>query len=230
MNGFNNRYIFSGWMGPGEMSEAREKALLSLIRNTGCPNIHLTVNTLVSWRHPAFPFHPAFPYLSAVHQCDYLRCYSMHVYGGGYADVKHTIKNWNPFFNALATSNAFGAGYTEVGPQGVARVGGQLEEDMKANFNKIVGVCAIIFRPQTEFTTEWFARLNKLLDDRYETLKKNPAKHPQDRFGAQFTDGSTSEYPFAWTEVGGDIFHPLAYQYHEQIIQLDMAPSFQGYR
>ncbi len=225
-----NRMIFSGWMGPGPMSADREAALLSLIRNTGCANVHLTRETLAYWVHPEFPFHPAFPYLSAVHQCDYLRCYVLHVYGGGYADVKHTAKNWNPLFALLEHSPAQGLGYTEVGPHGIAQVGGALEEEMKANFSSIVGVCAMIFKPRSTFTTAWFGQLNALLDAHLPQLMQHPARHPQDRLGASFTDGSVSQYPLAWTAVGGDLFHPLAWQHSADILHADIAPSFTSYR
>ncbi len=222
--------IFSAWMGPGEMTPNREAALLSLVRNTACPHAHVTRETVNDWIDPQFPLHPIFPYLSAVHQCDYLRCYLQHVHGGGYADIKHTRKNWRPFFALLEASPSYGLGYTEVGPHGIARVGGTLEQEMQTNYHKIVGVCAMIFRPRTRFTTEWFARLNQLLDTKLEATLRNPARHPQDRLGAKFTDGSISAYPFAWTEVGGDIFHPLAYEHSPHILHTDIAPSFENYR
>lgn len=222
--------VFSAWMGPGEMTANREAALLSLVRNTGCPHAHVTRETLYNWIDPQFPIHPAFPYLSAVHQCDYLRCYLLHVHGGGYTDIKNTSKNWRPFFARLQASPAYGLGYTEIGPHGIARIGGTLEQEMQANYQKIVGVCAMIFRPRTEFTNEWFIRLNQLLDSKYEALTRSPARHPQDRLGAQFTDGSVSTYPFAWTEVGGDIFHPLAYLNAQHIMHADISPSFENYR
>jgi hypothetical protein len=225
-----NKIIYTGWMGPGSMSINRESALHSIYRNTCCPTALLTPENLGHWIRPEFPIHAAFPYLSAVHQCDYLRCYVLHVYGGGYTDIKHTEKNWSPFFDRLYTSDAFGIGYTEIGEQGIAKVGGNLEKEMKQNYEKIIGVCAMIFKPQTEFTHEWFTKLHDLLDKRLEILKSNPARHPQDRIGAEFTDGSISQYPFAWTEVGGDIFHPLAYKYHANILHDDIAPSFSNYR
>jgi len=224
------RIIFSGWMGPNEMTESRSQALLSLVRNTGCPQMHLTTNTLANWIDPAYPFHPLFNLLSAVHKCDYLRCYMLHVHGGGYADVKHTQKNWHPFFDQLERSPAYGVGYTEVAEHGVATVGGELEIEMKQNYTKLIGLCAMIFRPKTEFTELWFRKLTELIDSKAEQLLQHPARHPQDRFGAPFTDGSVSEYPFAWTAVGGDLFHPLVYQYADQIAHADMAPSFENYR
>lgn len=224
------KVIFSAWMGPGEMSPARTNALLSLFQNTACANVHITRDTVQDWVHPNFPIHPLFGLLSAVHQCDYLRCYLLHVYGGGYADIKYTQKKWIDFFELLARSPAFGIGYTEIGPHGVARVGGALELEMMENYQEIIGVCAIIFRPRTDFTTEWFRRLNVLIDGKRDLLIQHPARHPQDRLGALFQDGSISEYPFRWTEVGGDVFHPLVYENRRFILHADMAPSFENYR
>ena len=224
------RIIFSAWMGPGPMTEARETAFLSVIRNSGCAHAHVTREKVMNWIDPAFPLHPAFPYLSAVHQCDYLRCYLLHVHGGGYTDIKHTEKDWNPFFAQLEESAAYGIGYTEIGPHGVACVGGALEAEMKENFQKLIGVCALICRPRTRFTKEWFGLLNDLLDRKLNDVMKNPARNPLDRLGIQFVDGSVSAYPFVWTEVGGDILHPLAYKYRDELEHADMAPSFQNYR
>ncbi len=225
-----NQVIYSAWMGPGPMSSNREQALLSMVRNNGCANVHITVDTLNDWIHPSYPLHPLFPLLSAVHQCDYLRCYLLHVYGGGYSDVKPTTKRWKPLFQTVENSDAYGLGYTEIGPHGIATVGGPLEIEMKSNYQKIIGVCSMIFKPQTQFTVDWYQRLILLINQKAEMLQQHPARHPQDHFGAQFSDGTTSSYPFKWTEVGGDIFHPLAYKYSEKIIHGDISPSFQNYR
>jgi len=224
------KVIYSGWMGPGEMSEQREKALVSMVMNSGCSISFLTQGTLGTWAHPEFPIHPLFPLLSAVHQCDYLRCYVLHVYGGGYADIKHTSKSWVPFFELLDASPAFGVGYTEIGAHGVATVGGPLEAEMKANYEKLVGLCAMVFKARTELTEVWFQETNAVINRKADALLKNPARHPQDRLGAQFTDGSLSAYPFEWTEVGGNVFHPIAYRYADRILHADMAPSFTNYR
>jgi hypothetical protein len=225
-----NRIVFSAWMGPGPMSENRADALLSIIKNNGCLNAHITSETLKYWVKPGYPLPILFDSLSAVHKCDYLRCYLLHFYGVGYTDIKPTDKNWNGFFELLEKSDAYGIGYTEIGPQGVAQVGGELEEEMKINYKNLIGLCSMIFRPDTEFTRTWYVKINELLKSKAEQLNKNPARHPQDHFGANFADGSTSAYPFGWTEVGGDIFHPLAFKFHQKIIHADMAPGFQNYR
>lgn len=223
------RRIFTGWMGRNPMSPNRALALMSILWNSGCAHVHVTEATLSDWIAEDLPIHPAFYHLSPVHRCDYLRAYLLHAHGGGYADVKYTSKNWNTFFALLDGSNAYGLGYTEIGPNAVARVGGVLEEQLRANYTKLVGVCAMIFRPRTVFTEKWLGAVHELLDKNYEALMEHPAKHPQDHFGLEF-DGVRSRYPLPWTAVGGDIFHPLALSMAEHLLHADIAPSFQNYR
>jgi hypothetical protein len=229
-NAFDSRTVFSLWMGTNAMSDARKESLLSIQATIGCPSLHLTLQSLPHWCHPEFPIHGSFQFLSAVHRADYMRCYLMHVYGGGYTDVKGTSVNWVPYFERLASSNSVGLGYTEIGPQGVARVGGQLQAQLMENWSKLIGMCAMIFKPQTEFTSEWYSQLHRTLDQKYDLLQKNPARHPQDYQGASFTDGTTSSYPFAWTELLGNILHPLILQRADQILHGEIAPSFSNYR
>lgn len=224
------RVIFSAWLGDNPMSEQRTLALLSLLRHTACAHVHITPQTLKDWVVPEYPLHPLFDLLSATHKADYLRAYLMHVHGGGYSDVKHTSKSWKPFFELLDRSAAYGVGYTEVGPQGVASVGGELEVEMKNNFQRIIGFCAMIFRPGTHLTEAWYRQVYEAVDRKAEQLVRHPARHPQDRLGVPFTDGTQSEYPFQWTELGGDIFHPLVYRFADAIVHADMAPLFHSYR
>ena len=224
------KIVYSLWFGHSAMSPQRESALLSIFRVNNCANVHINTETFNSWIHPDLPLHPSFYYLSATHQSDYMRSYLMHVYGGGYTDIKNTVKNWRPYFDLLNSPNILGVGYTEIGPHGIAPVGGALELEMKKNYQNIIGFCAMIFKPQTAFTAEWHLSLNKILTEKYGLLKQNPARHPQDQLGAQFTDGTISAYPLKWTEIGGDIFHPLVYKYQAQILHADIAPSFVNYR
>jgi hypothetical protein len=222
--------LFSAWMGPGPMTAAREKALSSIVLHCAVPFHFITNHNLNSWIHSDFPLHPAFQYLSAVHQCDYLRCYLMHVYGGGYTDIKPSTHNWNRFFDIYALSSKIGAGYTEIAPHGVARVGGDLEKEMKINYQKLIGVCSLIMSPRSNFTRKWFQSVNDLLDQNIGRLVEHPARHPQDHFGVSYEGGGISKYPLPWTGIGGDLFHPLAYRFSDHLLHLDMAPSFENYR
>lgn len=225
-----NRVIFSCWTGANRMSSQRRSAFESLRRNSGIENVHITRATLARWIDPSLPLHSLFCNLSAVHQSDYLRCYLLHLHGGGYSDIKPTQKCWVPFFDALESSVCLGAGYTEIGPQGVAPVGGELEETLKANFDKLIGCCAMLFRPGSTFTTRWFQRLTEVMDSKAAELSRYPARHPFDRRGVRYANGKISKYPIKWTELMGDIFHPLVYEYRHRLLQLEMAPLFKSYK
>lgn len=222
--------LFSAWMGPGPMTTAREAALNAVTIHCGVPFHFVSNHNLKSWVHPDYPIHSAFRYLSAVHQCDYLRCYLLHVYGGGYTDIKPSRHNWNKFFAMHELAQKMGAGYTEVAPHGVARVGGELEAEMKANYQQLIGVCSLIMEPSTEFTQLWFDKVHNLLSQNEEALSLYPARHPQDHFGVKFQSGESSKYPLPWTGIGGDIFHPLVYRFNDNFLHLNMAPEFNNYR
>ncbi len=211
------------------MSVNRIQSLWSIFNSVCCPINYLTSNTLDQWIGNK-NLHPAFQYLSSVHQADYLRCYVMHHCGGGYTDIKPTWKNWNPFFDNVHKTASYGAGYQEIGPGGIAQVGGELQVEMQRDFESIIGYCAFIFRAKTILTEEWLELTNQLLSQKLKLLKSNPARHPLDQTGFLHSDGSISTYPLKWTEIGGNIFHPLVYKNSSKIIQLDMQPDFINYR
>lgn len=50
----------------------------------------ITLDSLPPWIDPEIPLHPSFDHLSTIHRSDYLRCYFMHVHGGGYTDIKQS--------------------------------------------------------------------------------------------------------------------------------------------
>jgi hypothetical protein len=218
------RRIFTGWASNSDVPPNRQIALLSVVKNTDCAVVYLNSRSMYDWEFPEFPFHPAFPYLNDVHKMDYLRVYTLHFYGGGYTDIKFTTKSWRPFFDLLENSSAYGLGYTEIGPHGVATVGGDLEEEMKENYTDLIGVCSLIFKRRSEFTQEWYEKTCDVLDVNLKALKDSSAQTPTD----SLEDGRG--YPIKWTGVGGDVFHPLIYAYKDKILHADIAPSFENYR
>ena len=88
----------------------------------------------------------------------------------------------------------------------------------------------ICFQKNTKFTDEWFGQTNDLLSAKYNELKDNPARHPQDILGFALSPTEISRYPFGWTELLGNIFHPLVFRYRDQFLHEDLAPIFRGYR
>jgi hypothetical protein len=224
------RVVFCIWAGSNPMSTQRIQALFSIYNHVACPIAYLNHVTLWKWQRPEAPFHPAFEYLSETHKADYLRVYLMHHYGGGYTDIKNTSTDWNAHFNALAMSDQLCAGYTEISPHSVAKVGGEVESRLKENYQQLIGLCSFIFKPRTPITRAWLERTHVLLDHKLHSLQTSPASFPQDQLGITLPDGSASSYPIRWTEMLGDIFHPLILEYKEFVLHLPMAPDFRNYR
>lgn len=243
--GWHDR-IFVFWLGPARMSPAR-RACFETLAATRC-RVHLVgEDTLASFTAPHGPLHPAFQYLSPIHQSDYLRAYFMHHLGGGYTDIKRCSGSWKPAFEAVRLGNALGAGYREV-PGGMARfrkskVDGQryflerpigtMEMELryrwtKLQHNRLMGNCAFIFRPGTEFTRRWLSIVEKRLDLLLPHLEANPARYPKEVPGVDYGDGP-SRYPVPWSFLLGDVLAPLTLQYHTRILQVVPAPDFQNY-
>ena len=231
LDGLRDQIVFCSWAGTNALSPQRAMALLSVTMRIGVPVVCVTPGNLMDWQHPDQPFHPAYEFLSATHRADYLRTYFMHHYGGGYTDIKQTLRPWRGFFERLqAHPGHDGLGYTEISPRGVAPVPPPLGDELRANYQKLIGLCAFIFRKQSPFTTAWLNATHALLDAKLDTLRQHPARHPQDQTGVMFEGGERSQYPIAWTEMLGNLFHPLVLQMHERILHDEIAPSFTQYR
>ena len=238
--------IFVFWLGPAPLTSARMEGLKSLSA-TEC-RIHLvTEESLAGFSSVAGPFHEAFELLSPIHQSDYLRAYFMHHFGGGYTDIKRCVASWQPAFDSVDRQKALGAGYREV-RGGMARFRkskvdeqtffldrpvGALEMALRYCWTKfrrkgIVGNCAFIFRPGTEFTQRWLSIVEKRLDLLLPHLEANPARYPKEIPGVDYGDGP-SRYPVPWSFLLGDVLAPLTLQYHPRILQVVQAPDFENY-
>jgi len=230
LNGVQSRIVFCLWTGPELMSENRLMALWSLFKNTGRPVAFITESTLADWVLPHAPLHPAYVYLSSTHKSDYLRCYLMHHYGGGYADIKYTDARWEPFFKELEQDKAaLALGYAELA-HGMPHLLGPNGDMIRAVHKELIGLCAFIFKPYTELTNAWYMQLHALLDQKFDLLKQNPGKFPLDQLGLILPDGRASEYPLRWAEILGEILHPLFYQYRKKLIKCPIEPKFHEYR
>jgi len=205
------RIVYCAWLGRDPMSANRTAALASIVLNVGCPVLLFNDRTVRSYELPDAPFHPAFDYLSVMHKVDYLRVYLMHHYGGGYTDIKHISVNWSGFFDALEASDAYALGYPEVS---VANVGHPLEEELHRNIDRLIGVCAFIFKSRTIFTQEWLDGVHDFLDGSLMILKRSTV------------------YPLEWDAVMGNLLHPLMYRESTDNIlrRSEIMPRFDNYR
>ena len=228
-DGLKSRTIFCLWTGYEQLSNNRLQAIWSIFNNVGCPVVFVTPVTLSEWILPESPLHPSYQYLSAVHKADYLRCYFMHHFGGGYTDLKLTSKKWGEFFNIIASSSKMALGYAELS-HGIPHIAGDFGEVLRHSHTELIGLCSFIFKKKTVLTAEWLSKTDALLDLKQPLLKLNPAQHPMDQTGIMLPNGEVSSYPLRWAELLGEIFHPLIYRYRNEIQKEPIEPAFSEYR
>lgn len=115
------------------------------------------------------PFHPAYYFLSYTHRADYLRCYFMHFYGGGYADIKFysNENNWKECFQLIEKDEKIWA----IGQK--EHIGGSPIKNFNTQeiCDKLISNGYFIMRPKTEFTKKWFDLVNEKLDSGIDKLK-----------------------------------------------------------
>ena len=132
-------------------------------------------------------------------------------------DVKRTTGAWSDAFDELESSEAWVNGYREQRPEDVAQVGGDLERLLKSRCADLLGCGAMICKPETPFTDRWFGEVEAELDQLLPALREHPAADPADQTG-MFLDSGPSQYPVRWTQVLGDIFHPLCLEHVDRLL------------
>lgn len=208
--------VFSFWFGP-TMTEQRELAYAKIQdefeRHNIC-HILITEENLYDYTTED-PLHESFPHLSATHKTDYLRCYFMHHVGGGYTDIKPIDGNWHDAFNAI-NDTVYASGYREPNKECIARIPNEdIYRTLCENYHNIIGCCNFIFQKNTPITKEWFNQVTRILDEKTPDLLKFPARHCREGFQDGYD--SNYQYPIEWTEILGNILHPLVYKYRENI-------------
>ena len=240
-----NNTIFCFWTGSNDMSPNRCRCLKSLQTNSECKVVLVSQDNLADYVIRSFPLHPAYSYLSETHRSDYLRAYFMHLYGGGYSDIKETDHSWKNAFEELnKQEHLWAVGYPETRPKDVSAPPNEIQE-FRQHWQSVIGNCAFIFKPHTPLTGDWIARVHSILDTKFDQLKKHPSKHPQDQWMQAprnklyrkmsrklypFIKIGRSKYPLRWTEIMGEILHPLSFQYKDRISQSLHKPTLKHYR
>lgn len=196
-----NNIVYQFWTGDNDMSENR-KTCLQTSQNLGVKTILITKQNLNEYINE-HPLHKAYQFLSDIHKSDYLRCYFMHFYGGGYADIKNYSKNnnWSECFKLINENEHIEIiGQKEI-------VGGSPLENLNhsGHINKIIANGYFIARKNSDFTNCWYKKLTQKLDEKYEILKNNPSKDPLDR---------SLEYPIRWAELCGEILHQIEFDFY----------------
>ena len=146
-----DKVIYCFWTGNNPLSKNRKLCLRTIEKNSMVKVVYIKSNS---------PLHPAYEYLFLVHKSDYLRCYFMHHYGGGYTDIKKCRNSWVTAFNLINLNvDKWALGYREVSEGGVVSLPGALGRDLKLNYISLIGNGGYIFQADTPFTCEWLTEL-----------------------------------------------------------------------
>jgi hypothetical protein len=221
--------IFCAWTGTNSMSAQRIQALWSIYSNTRCPVVFVNRQSLKCWEKTDSPFHPGYEYLSDTHKSDYLRCYLMHHFGGGWTDVKHTTADWRPLFAELRRSSALALGYQELA-DGIPHLDNPLGDELRKHHLKNIGLCAFIYKRYSNITYDWYRQVHVLMDHCFEELRANPATQPQEVLGMKLPNNTHSNYPLRWAQILGEILHPITFRNKEKLLHGNIAPLFHSYR
>jgi hypothetical protein len=215
------------WSG-NEMNHSRKKSFDCLLEHVGLPVFLVNRSTFRQLEVPGFPIHPAFEYLSAVHQSDYVRAYLWHLYGGAWHDVKATKVNFSQVWDKFKDPEVFLVGKPEYS-KGPARVLDREGRWMPDFWRELVSVIAWVGRPQTSFSKEVLSDFHFILDQHIDALRQNPGRHPREKkietdnlfklnllkLAFHFK-GRGLSYPLPWT-LFGNVFHPLNLHYKSNV-------------
>ena len=233
--------IYCWWLNNEDMSHNRHNSLNDLTNKSNCEVIFITKDNLKDYILPNYPLHEGYQYLSEIQKGDYLKCYFMHHYGGGYSDIKRTLGSWVPFFNELNNNdNLYEIGYGEKEPGHVARLENCDLDPTKSKYcldftrnedgtkwsskhivngwGHLIGNGAFICKKNTPFTTDWWNGLNEKMDGYLNDLKLNPSSWGRDsKDHVNPSTNQMSNYPIRWAVINGNIFHPLTLKYKDHI-------------
>jgi hypothetical protein len=221
-----SRTIFCFWTGDNPITPRRLHSLRTIQPITGCKIQYITQESLNNWILPYAPLHQAYPFLSAVHKADYLRAYFMCHYGGGYSDIKEPTGSWIPAFEALEqNTDLWVVGYPEGSPDDLAAVDDkELYRKMQSVYSQMVGNGSYVCRSGTPLVRRWLAEVHRILDRVYKQLEAYPAPHPR------VMKQGDPNYALKWTEICGNVFHPLVYEYLAHVSTSLPKPICHGYQ
>jgi hypothetical protein len=212
------KVVFVCWFGGykvdnQKMSKNRFEAFKSLVEKIGVPVILITSNNYSSFIKQSHPIHKSFDLLSGVHKSDYMRTYLLHHYGGGYHDIKHREESWQHCWDDwLFDDNIWIYGRRE---NNRGAIGYPPNESHICNhYDKLVTMCWIICKPNTQYTNILLRNIEDVLDRKYLELVAHPGYNSAGYYHENaFQMAEENNYPIRWLEILGEIYHPLMLQY-----------------
>lgn len=212
------------------MNDSRELSFQMLIEHIGVPVCLIGPENIGQFILQDSPLHASFPYLSAVHQSDFIRVYLLHHYGGAWHDVKATKVSFEKVWQGFSDSEVYLIGKPEI-EGGPARIHDEEGKWMPDFWKDLISVVSWVGRPKTPFSKALLEKMESFLEENMELLKKYPGKHPREKkiethniFSKNLKkltykiQGRNVNYPLPWT-VFGNIFHPLNYKFRKNILK-----------
>jgi hypothetical protein len=209
--------VYSVWTGANALTPTRQKIIDNIRSTIGVPHVMVTLENLHMYVLPNHPLHEGYQYLSRMHKADYLRCYLMHHYGGGYTDLKFISHSWEPAFKKIRDdSNIWFVG---LGGKNKFNIAGDMDTKVLKDFekNRLTSVGYFIVKPGTPFTTDWYNGMLRHMDTYLPTLRQHPAVYtreahnrPPEKWCADETDPEIrkldcptepTKYPIAWIDL-----------------------------
>lgn len=208
------------WFGP--MGPTRRRSIDQIKRHAGVP-VHLLTEDNFTDVGGDLPAIVKSDPLSKNHRADFLRAYVMHHYGGAYQDIKPTIINWRHHLQRLNGNSTLwfiGAEelpYFKLNPAWDRAFGnrGLLPPYAKVkskSYRCVTSNGYYAAKPQTPLTRRWLSLARRKLSEHADQILKHPA--PMPRCCTQYRLGG---YPVYWTELHGDLLHPLQTVYCKRI-------------
>ena len=207
------KVVYAFWTGSNKMSWIRSKNTKEAheffkkrdieLRLITPRNLHFYI------KKAGVELHEGYKYLSATHKSDYLRCYFMHFFGGGYTDIKPVCGEWDKSFDKIIASNPqiYATSRPVIPaelPHPYSHLGGirkftYLRPDAVVRC-RALNTQAFIFKQNTPFTQEWYTKLMSKMDELLEKLKNSP------------------KYPVGWYDILAYIFLPICLKYNKNIL------------
>jgi hypothetical protein len=209
---------FSGYnIEYNKMSINRFEAFKSLVTNIGVPVILISNKNYKYFIKNSNPIHKAFELLSGNHKSDYMRAYLLNIYGGGYHDIKYRKDSWeNCWDDWLYDDNIWIYGRKEGTRRNIGYPPGQIH--IRQYYNKLITMGWVISKPNTIFIKKLLDKIEKILDEKYDNLIKNPGYNSGGYYyNNPFQMAEENNYPLRWLELMGEISHPLMLEFTEHI-------------
>jgi len=211
------------WGGPiSSMSENRRNCYRSIFKNSRIKNIEvITPDNFRTYEVAEHPIHPAFEYLSQVHQSDYMRVYVTYFHGGGWTDVKYCDSNWNQYFDLLEQNpNKDGIGHREM----IIANGEYRTHNDNHPAAWCLAMSSFIFVPRSVIFKDYLTMMENILSNKLDQLKQYPGHvHPMvcvdnhqhyTHFPEELRD---YKYPLRWMEIS-ECFFTAQVPYLEKVM------------